>query len=254
MIDGPVAFLLVLGAGLAAGTINAIVGSGSLITFPTLVFLGFPPLVANVSNTVGLVPGSITGAIGYRRELRGQLRRAVPLVLLGGLGGLTGAFLLLTLPPSAFETIVVACTLVAIQPRLSRWIAARRAAATAGTERRIEGGPLLLLGTYLTGVYGGYFGAAQGVILIAILAILIQDDLQRLNGLKNAIAGSINGVAAVVFLLVAPVDFLAAATIAVGSTIGGFLGASIGRRLPPDILRGVIIVVGVTVAIRILMQ
>lgn len=256
LTDLPSALVIVL-AGMGAGTINAIVGSGSLITFPTLVFLGYSPLVANISNTVGLVPGSISGAIGYRLELTGQRSRAIPLCLAGGAGGLVGGGLLLTLPASAFETIVpvlilLACVLVAIQPRLSRWLAERRAARAS--QSGVDGGVALFAGVFLTGVYGGYFGAAQGVILIALMSILVVEDLQRLNALKNAIAACINGVAALLFLVVAPVALPVALLIAIGSTIGGYAGASLGRRLPASVLRAAIIVVGVTVAVRILID
>lgn len=255
MLD-PLAALAIFAAGMAAGAINTIVGSGSLITFPTLLFLGYPPLVANVSNTVGLVPGSVSGSIGYRRELAGQRGRAIPLLGAGILGGLTGAALLLTLPPSAFERIVpililIACGLVAVQPRLTAWVTARR--TRLGHETRSGGGPLLLAGVYLTGIYGGYFGAAQGVILIALLAILIDDDLQRLNGLKNVIATSINAVAAIIFILVAPVEWPVAIVLAIGATIGGQLGAFVGRRMSPIALRGAIIAVGTIVAARLLL-
>jgi uncharacterized protein len=255
LID-PLAALAIVAAGMAAGAINTIVGSGSLITFPTLLFLGYAPLVANVSNTVGLVPGSLSGAIGYRRELAGQRARAIPLLGAGILGGLTGAALLLTLPASAFEQIVpvlilVACGLVAVQPRLTAWVGERR--ARLGHEPRSGGGPLPVIGVYLTGIYGGYFGAAQGVILIALLAILIDDDLQRLNGLKNVIATSINAVAAVIFIAIAPVDWTAAILLAIGSTIGGQLGAFVGRRMSPIALRGAIIVIGTIVAFRLLL-
>ncbi len=254
MID-PAEAIVIIAAGMAAGTINTIVGSGSLITFPTLLFLGYPPLVANVSNTVGLVPGSLSGSIGYRRELAGQRTRAIPLLVAGVLGGLTGAGLLLVLPASAFERIVpililVACGLVAIQPRLSVWVTERR--ALLGHAPRHGGGPILVIGVYLTGIYGGYFGAAQGVILIALLAILVDDDLQRLNGLKNVIATSINAVAAIIFIAVAPVAWGPAILLAIGSTIGGQLGALVGRRLSPVALRGAIIVVGTIVAVRLL--
>lgn len=244
---------LLTAAGIGAGTVNAIVGSGSLLTFPTLLLLGYPPLVANVSNTVGLVPGSFSGTYGYRRELTGQRSRAIPLLIAGGTGGLTGGILLLTLPPSAFATIVpalilAACGMVAVQPRLSRWIATRERTGSG----RVEGGATLVVGVYLTGVYGGYFGAAQGVILISLLSILIVDGLQRLNALKNATAGVINGIAAVLFLLVAPVDLEVAAVIAIGASLGGLIGARIGRRLPPVVLRGAIITVGSVVAVRLL--
>jgi uncharacterized membrane protein YfcA len=255
LID-PLEALVIVAAGMAAGTINTIVGSGSLITFPTLLLLGYPPLVANVSNTVGLVPGTISGAIGYRRELHGQRSRARPLIVAGGLGGLTGAGLLLVLPPSAFARIVpvlilVACGLVAVQPRLSSWVVERR--ARLGHAPQVGGGPLLVLSVYLTGIYGGYFGAAQGVILIALLSILVDDELQRLNGLKNVITAAINSVAAVIFILVAPVAWGPAILLAIGSTIGGQLGALVGRRLSPIALRGAIIVVGTIVAVRLLL-
>ena len=257
MIDLPAA-LLIIGAGIAAGTINTIVGSGSLVTFPVLLFLGFPPLVANVSNTIGLVPGAISGTIGYRRELAGQRARAMPLLVAATFGGITGAVLLLVLPASAFARIVpvlilVACALVAVQPRLSTWVVARRARLGHDADGQHGGGPVLVLGVYLTGVYGGYFGAAQGVILIALLAILVDDDLQRLNGLKNLIASVVNGVAAIIFIAVAPVAWLPAILLAIGSTIGGQLGAVVGRRLSPLALRAAIIVIGTVVATRLLL-
>jgi uncharacterized membrane protein YfcA len=255
LID-PLEALVIIAAGMAAGTINTIVGSGSLITFPTLLLLGYPPLVANVSNTVGLVPGTLSGAIGYRRELVGQRARAKPLLAAAGLGGLTGAGLLLVLPASAFARIVpililIACALVAVQPRLSSWVLERR--ARSGVDlAHADGGPILLVGVYLTGIYGGYFGAAQGVILIALLSILIDDELQRLNGLKNVITTVINSVAALIFILVAPVAWAPAILIAIGATIGGQLGAVVGRRMSPVALRGAVIVVGVIVAARLM--
>jgi uncharacterized membrane protein YfcA len=255
LID-PLEALVIIAAGIAAGTINTIVGSGSLITFPTLLLLGYPPLVANVTNTVGLVPGSISGAIGYRRELQGQRARARPLAIAAGLGGLTGAGLLLVLPASTFARIVpvlilIACGLVAVQPRLSKWVVERH--ARLGHEPQTGGGPLLILGVYVTAIYGGYFGAAQGVILIALLSILVDDSLQRLNGLKNVLTAIINSVAAIIFILVAPVAWGPAILLAIGSTIGGQLGALVGRRLSPIALRGAIIVVGTVVAVRLLM-
>ena len=256
MIDSPLAAAVVVAAGMAAGAINTIVGSGSLITFPTLLLLGYPPLVANVSNTLGLVPGVLSGVVGYRRELVGQRSRAIPLLLAGGLGGLTGAILLLVLPEAAFNRIVpililVACALMAVQPRLTAWVAERR--ARGGSTPAHGGGPLLLATVYATGIYGGYFGAGQGVILIALLAILIADDLQRLNGLKNAIAVTINAVAAVLFIAVAPVAWEAAALIAIGSVVGGQIGAHVGRRMSPLVLRIAVIAIGLVVASRLLL-
>ncbi|MEA2620133.1 MAG: uncharacterized protein QOC97_906 [Chloroflexota bacterium] len=254
MLD-PLSAVVIVAVGIFAGTVNAIVGAGSLVTFPTLLLLGYPPLIANVSNTVGLVPGTISGAVGYRRELAGQRTRARPLLVAAALGGVTGAALLLVLPAAAFERVVpvlilIACVLVAIQPRLSALVLERRARTGAV---HTGGGPILIVGVYLTGIYGGYFGAAQGVILIALLAILVDDDLQRLNGLKNLIAVVINGIAAVIFVLVAPVAWAPAILLAIGSTIGGQLGALVGRRLSPFALRTAIIVVGTAVAVRLLL-
>lgn len=247
----PLDAVAIAAAGVAAGTINTIVGSGSLVTFPTLLALGFPPVLANVSNTVGLVPGSASGTLGYRRELAGQGRRILRLGIAAALGGLTGGLLLLALPASAFERIVpililAACVLVALQPRLSRALTARR---PSGAEHSAA----LAVLVYLTAIYGGYFGAAQSVILIALLAIFVPDDLQRLNGLKNLLALVVNAVAAVLFILVARVAWDAAALIAIGSIAGGQLGALIGRRLSPLLLRGAIISVGTVVAVRLLL-
>jgi uncharacterized membrane protein YfcA len=245
----PLHALAVFGAGLGAGCINVIVGSGSLITFPVLVALGYPPVVANVSNTVGLVPGSASGAYGYRRELNGQRVRVVRLGLASVIGALTGGLLLLVLPASAFEVIVpaligVACVLVVVQPKLSAWLGGRR--------RHPHGGPWLWLTVLLSGVYGGYFGAAQGVVLLALLGIFLDEDLQRVNAVKNVLAGVVNAAAALLFILVAHVNWWAALFIAVGSTTGGLVGASIGRRLPPIVLRIVIVGVGVAAIVKML--
>ena len=243
--------LLVLVAGAFAGTINTVVGSGTLVTFPVLLAVGYSPVVANVSNTLGLVPGSVSGAIGYREELAGQRKRVLTLGSASVLGGIVGAILLLSLPPDAFETIVpvliaLALVLVIVQPRLSRMIAARR-------ERvRPHGGPLLWTGVFGTGIYGGYFGAAQGVILLAITGIAIPEDLQRLNALKNVLAALVNGVAAVIFIFFASVAWLPAVLLAVGSAAGGQVGAKIGRRLSPAVLRGLIVVVGVAAIVQLL--
>jgi uncharacterized membrane protein YfcA len=242
--------LAVLAAGMAAGTINAVVGSGTLITFPVLLAVGYPPVTANVSNSVGLVPGSVTGSIGYRRELEGQGRRVARLASASVLGGITGAVLLLELPASAFEAIVpafigVALVLIVAQP----WLSARL------TRRRPEGdhgGPLAFGGTYCAGIYGGYFGAAQGILLISILALVLPDDLQRLNALKNVLTGLVNLVAGVVFIFVADIAWEAALLIAAGSLVGGWLGARYGRRLPSAALRAVIVVVGTAAIIDLL--
>jgi uncharacterized protein len=238
-------------AGLAAGTINTVVGSGTLITFPILLAFGYAPVTANVSNTIGLVPGSISGAIGYRRELAGQRSRAIRLGTSSVLGGATGAVLLLVLPASAFKAIVpvfiaLALVLVVLQPRLKQWLAERKIDAIH------ERGVVVALAIYATGVYGGYFGAAQGILLLGILGVTLAQDLQRTNALKNVLAGLTNGVAAVYFIFAAHVDWGPAAIIAATSILGAQFGARYGRKLPPAALRALIVVVGVTAIVRLL--
>jgi uncharacterized membrane protein YfcA len=254
----PLEALLVLVAGIWAGAINTIVGSGSLVTFPVLLAVGYPPLTANISNNLGLVPGSVSGAYGYRRELRGQRARLLRFAPVAVLGGVAGAVLLLALPASAFEAIVpvfvaLGIVLVVLQPRINRWLARRHAAA--GRARQHGGAPALA-GTGLTGIYGGYFGAAQGILLLAILGIAIDDDLQRVNALKVVLAGLVNFVAAIVFVIAAQ-DHLAwgaVALIAVGATLGGQLGAHVGRRLPAPALRAVIVVVGLAAIAKLVLD
>ena len=239
--------IALLAAGMAAGTINTIVGAGTLITFPTLLFFGYPALTANVTNTVGLVAGGLTGIHGYRRELVGQgdvLRRLAPLSFLGAV---TGAILLLWLPESAFDAIVpvliaAALLLVLFGPRLKAWAAARHPDHDSGGRR-----VMLAVGVFGAGVYGGYFGAAQGVLMVGIMSALMIISLQRINGLKNVLVTIANAVAAIIFIVVAPdrVNWLVAALIATGALLGGFVGARYGRRLSPVVLRRVIVVVGV---------
>ena len=243
--------VIIVGVGLLAGLINTVVGSGSLITFPTLLALGYPAVLANVSNTVGLITGSVSGAVGYRRELRGQGRRVALLLPAATLGGLLGAALLLVLPPGVFRRVVpalilLAVVLVLVQP----WLAARR--ARRGTMRTAPG-PLLHGGVFGTAVYGGYFGAAQGVILLALLGITIDDDLQRLNGVKNVVAAVVNATAAAVFIGATHVEWAVAGLLVIGSTVGGQLGAVVGRRMPAAVLRGVIAVVGTVVAVQLIL-
>jgi uncharacterized membrane protein YfcA len=239
---------MIFATGVAAGCINVIVGSGSLITFPVLIALGYPPVVANVSNTVGLVPGSATGAYGYRRELNGQRSRVLRLGVASMIGAVTGGLLLLVLPAETFEIVVpvliaLALVLVVVQPKLSAWL--------GGRQRHPHGGPWLWLGVLATGVYGGYFGAAQGVILLGLLATFLAEDLQRVNAVKNVLAGVVNATAAVLFILIAHVNWEIVVCIAVGSTLGGLVGASIGRRLPPIALRVLIVAVGVLAIIKL---
>jgi uncharacterized protein len=240
--------LAVAAAGMVAGAVNAMVGSGSLVTFPVLLAVGYPPVVANVSNTVGLVFGSISGAWGYRRELRGQLRRTLTLGAGSAVGALVGGILLLALPSSVFDAVVpvlilLAVALMAFKPAPRAEHAPVRAHTGYATG-----------GTFLTGIYGGYFGAAQGVILLAMLRLAFDDDLQRLNAIKNVLAGIANGVAAVLFIAVADVSWTAAALIAGGSIVGGAVGAAYGRRLPERWLRRIVIVGGTIVAIVLLVD
>jgi uncharacterized membrane protein YfcA len=279
--------LAIFAAGLAAGTINTVVGSGTLITFPTLLAFGYPPVLANVSNNVGLVPGVASGVHGYRAELAGQRRRIIRLGSASACGGLLGAILLLVLPAGAFKAIVpaligVAVVMVLIQPRLADWVARRQSARAAGSAARAgdtdaaqsmtggksavgvlqatevshpadaAGGPVLWFLVFCAGVYGGYFGAAQGVLLIGMLGIAFSDGLQRINAVKNVLAGLVNGVAAVMFIALTHVDWGVAGLIAAGSIIGGQFGARIGRRLSPWALRLVIVCVGVAALVKLL--
>jgi uncharacterized protein len=251
----PLDALLVVLAGIGAGTINTIVGSGTLITFPTLLLLGIPPVTANISNNIGLVPGALTGSIGYRKELVGagpDLRRLAPMSLVGAV---VGAALLLVLDPELFRTIVpvlilLGLVLVVTGPRLSAWAERRRGEGTAsvrGHERAMQAG------VFGAGVYGGYFGAAQGIILMGILGALSTHPIQRLNGYKNVLATIVNSVAALVFIVVAPdqIDWLVVLLIAVGATVGGVIGSTVGRRLSPPVLRGVIVAIGLVAIVKL---
>jgi uncharacterized membrane protein YfcA len=205
---------------------------------------------ANVSNTVGLVPGSLSGAHGYRAELAGQGRRAIVLGTASGLGGLCGAILLLELPASAFKAVVpffIACALVlvVVQPRL-----AARAQPRRGSRPR-HGGHRVAAALFATGLYGGYFGAAQGILILATLGLGLSESLQRINGLKNILSGLTNLVAGLVFISFAHVDWLAALLLAFGSALGGQLGARIGRRLPPTGMRALIVAVGIAAIVEL---
>lgn len=240
------AALAVVAAGLVAGALNAVVGSGSLVTFPTLLAVGFSPVVANVTNTVGLVPGSLSGVAAYRRELTGQRDRAVRLGCATVLGGICGATLLLALPGTVFRRavpvlVLLASVLMAAQPRAGRWLAARG-------ERHVHGGLPLFACVFATGVYGGYFGAAQGVILISLLAIFIDDDLQRLNGVKNVLTLLANATAGLVFIVASHIAWEAAGLIAAGSAAGGQVGGIAGRRLDPRTLRMLVVIGGLAVS------
>ena len=253
--------LLIALAGLGAGAINSLVGSGTLITFPTLVALGFPPVTATMSNAVGVVGGGVSGTWGYRAELSGQWHRLRWQIPASVSGALIGSFLLLHLPERVFIQIVpvlmiLALLLVIAGPRIQAY--ARRRAEAAG--RSAEHVPplrmaALVFGTFAVGVYGGYFTAAQGILLMGVMGALLPEDMQRMNAAKNLLSLLVNIVAAVAYTLVAfdRISWLAAGLIAVGSLVGGWLGSRYGRQLSPNALRAVIVVVGLIGLFRLLM-
>ncbi|MFJ2262866.1 sulfite exporter TauE/SafE family protein [Streptomyces sp. NPDC087844] len=277
----------VFAAGVGAGGVNTVVGSGTLITFPVLLATGLPPVTATVSNALGLVPGAVSGAFGYRQELRGQRRRILRLSVGALLGGFTGAVLLLALPATAFEKIVpvvvgLALVLVAFQPLITkrlrrrrenpspsagpRWPVARFPAPLRGRRRTAaatdapvgkahrDGGPLLFVGLALASVYGGYFAAAQGIIYMSLMGVLLDETMQRLTAVKNVLVAVVNSVAATFFLFVADFDWTAVALIAVGSAIGGQLGAAVGRRFSPVVLRVLIVTIGTVALVQLLLR
>jgi uncharacterized protein len=257
--------LALLGAGAAAGLINTVVGSGTLVTFPVLLAFGVPPVVANISNTVGLAPGSLSGALATRADLVGQRTRVLRFGVASLVGGIVGAVLLLRLPSSAFAAIVpvligIGCVLVVLQPWLSRRLGERRANLDADAPPA-HGSAGLWLGILVTGVYGGYFGAAQGVLLLAILGIGLAESLNRINAVKNVLALIANSVSGLIFVLLpltpwadpeARVNWPAALAIAVGAVVGAQLGGRVGRRLPPTVYRVVIVGVGVAAIVALL--
>ncbi|NJQ05401.1 sulfite exporter TauE/SafE family protein [Streptomyces lonarensis] len=240
----------VLAAGFWAGMINVVVGSGTLVTFPVLLLFGYPPLVANISNNIGLVGGNLSGVFGYRRELAGKRSLARVLLPAATLGGVTGSVLLLVLPPEAFRAVVpvlilLGLVMVVAGPAVQRR-AARRGGGVAADGMSGRRTAAVAAGVFVLGVYGGYFGAAQGILLVGLLGLLTAESLQSLNAVKNLLVTGVNAIAAAVFLLVAweYVDWGVVALVAVGATLGGLVGARVGRRLPPTLLRTVIVVVG----------
>jgi uncharacterized protein len=242
--------LAIFAAGIAAGTINTVVGSGTLITFPTLLAFGYAPVTANVSNTIGLVPGSVSGAVGYRKELSGQRDRILVLGAAAVGGGILGSILLLVLPASAFKAIVpffigIALVLILLQKQINRALGNRRRGEGQGVH------PAAVAGTFACGIYGGYFGAAQGILMMSVLGLSIDDTLQRLNAVKVITTGLTNLVAGVVFVIAAHIAWDVAGLIAGGSIIGGALGARWGRRLSPGALRILIVVVGIVAIVRL---
>lgn len=252
--------VLIALAGLGAGAINTLVGSGTLITFPTLVALGYPPVTSTMSNAIGLVAGGVSGTWGYRRELRGQWHRLRWQIPASFVGAALGAWLLLNLPETVFEQVVpvlliAALVLVIVGPRIQSYARARAEAAGQSAEHvsRLQLASVVFA-TFAVGVYGGYFTAAQGILLIAAMGALLPEDMQRMNAAKNLLSLVVNIVAAVAYTLVAfdRISWVAAGLIAAGSLVGGFLGARYGRRLSPNALRAVIVVVGIIGLYRLL--
>ena len=246
--------LLLSGAGFAAGALNAVAGGGSLVSFPALLAAGLTSLPANVTNTVALWPGYAGGVVGYRRELLRLRSRLLDLGVVSLVGAIAGAVLLLSTPATSFRSFVpwlvlLGTLLFAVQPVVAGRVLVRRAAG-GGTHRR----GWLRVGILLASVYGAYFGAGVGVMLLAILGIFESDDLQDLNAQKNALSLSTNTVALVAFALFGPVRWLAVLVMAVASLAGGYLGAVSARRLPAQLVRSGVIVIGVLVAAKLFAQ
>jgi uncharacterized protein len=240
--------LAVLLAGFGAGIMTSTVGVASLLSFPVLVAIGLPPVVANASNTVGMTPAGISGSFGYRDELREHPRMTAAVIATCAVGAVAGAALLLALPPGVFEAIVpwlilFTCLLVGVSPRLSRWL--RRKHAGTEPEVRTRMSPLTTFFATLTGVYGGYFGAGSGVMMLAVLGLGVDLEFRIINALKTLAVLAANVVATVIFVAVAELDWQAVGVLAAGSIVGGYVGARIGRRLPPTLLRGLVVLVGV---------
>ena len=241
--------MLLGGAGLLAGGVNAVAGGGSLISFPALLAVGYPSVPANVTNNVALLPGYVGGTLAYREELSGQGRRARRLSATGAVGGLIGAILLDVSPPGVFEAIVpflilLSCGLLVAQPAASRAVERARPPGTAGR--------WCTRACFLSAVYGGYFGAGLGIMLLAALGAFLPDDMQRLNALKGLLSLVISAAAVVYFAFFAPVVWAAAAVMAVTSLAGGQLGVRLARRLSAAALRWVVVAFGTGVAIVLL--
>jgi uncharacterized membrane protein YfcA len=278
-------WLLVAGGGLLAGAVNAIAGGGTLITFPALLAAGLAPVTANVTSSVGLLAGYAGGTVGYRRELRGQGPRVRQLLVVAVIGGVVGALVLLRTPAAAFRALVpwlviLSCLLLAAQPRLARAVADRRArsarepaparvgpdgptqpsAIPVGPDHPVvvPGPPDVgwgaRIGVGIAAVYGSYFGAGLGVLLLAVLGVFLLDDLQRLNALKGLLSLVVNFVGVLVFAFSGRVDWPVALVVAVAAWVGGLLGVRVARVLPASRLRAAIVVLGLVVAVVLLVR
>jgi uncharacterized protein len=247
--------IAIFAAGVWAGAINVVVGSGTLVTFPTLLLFGYPPLTANISNNLGMVAGGVSGIYGYRRELRPNRPMLVRLAPASVAGALVGAFLLLVLPAHSFNAIVPALIalgllMVIVGPSVQKRTATAHYAGSESTLARV----LLTAGIFFLGVYGGYFGAAQGILLVGLMGMILSDGIQRLNAIKNVLATLVNLAAALTFIAFATrfIDWSVVALISCGAFLGGYLGARFGRRLPPAVLRTLIVAIGSVALVKIL--
>jgi uncharacterized membrane protein YfcA len=246
--------LAVLAAGLGAGILTSTVGVASLLSFPVLVAVGLPPVVANASNTIGMTPAGLSGSFGYRRELSEHPGVTFLVLVLCAGGSVAGAALLLALPPGVFAAVVpwlilITSVLVGIQPLVTKQLRKRRGADAAD---RMHMSPITAFWATLTGMYGGYFGAGSGVMMVAVLGFGTDLDLRIVNALKTLAVMAANVVATVIFLFLAELDWVAIGLLASGSVVGGYAGAHIGRRLPPSIFRTLIVLVGVTASVLML--
>ena len=247
--------LVVLLAGLGAGVMTSTVGVASLLSFPVLVAIGLPPVIANASNTVGMTPAGLSGSFGYRQELREHPRMTVAVIATCAVGSVAGAVLLLALPADVFEAIVpwlilFTCVLVGVSPRLNRWL--RRNHDGTEPEPRTRMSPLTTFFATLTGIYGGYFGAGSGVMMLAVLGLGVDLEFRIINALKTLAVMAANVVATLIFVVVADLDWQAVGVLAAGSIVGGYVGARIGRRLPPTLLRALVVLVGVIAFVTLL--
>ncbi|MET1060644.1 MAG: sulfite exporter TauE/SafE family protein [Nocardioides sp.] len=245
--------LAVLAAGLGAGILTSTVGVASLLSFPILVAIGIPPVVANASNTVGLIPAGLSGSFGYREELREHPRVTAMVIATCATGAVLGAVLLLGLDPSVFEAVVpwlilFTCLLVGAQPWITRWLKRHHDVANPPDPRETMS-PVTTFFAALTGVYGGYFGAGSGVMMVAVLGLGLDLELRIVNALKTLAVLSGNVVAGIIFVFVADLDWRAIVLLALGSVVGGYVGARVGRRLPPTLFRVLVVIAGITAAI-----
>jgi uncharacterized membrane protein YfcA len=242
---------LVGASGLLGGAVNAVAGGGTLLTFPALLATGMSPVTANITSSVGLISGYAGGSVAYRRELAGQGPRARALVAVSVVGGIVGALLLLFTPATTFRAVVpylvlLSCALLAVQPLLARILVTRRRGGSADITWAVR------LGVGLGAVYGSYFGAGLGVLLLAVLGILVADDLQRLNALKGVLSLVVNVVGVLVFVASGHVAWGYAGILAVSAYVGATLGVSVARRLPSSVMRAAIVTLGAVVGVVLL--